>query len=178
MRKGSTVPSANRYKACSAEGCDRLVGARGGRGYCQLHLKRLRNGTPFDRPKKGAIKGSPCKIPGCGKPAVIRFLCIMHRRRERAGLDMHAPARSKHGHVDKNGYILIRGTPEHRLIMEAKIGRKLYPHETVHHINGQRADNRLENLELWSSGHPYGQRVSELVKFARWVLETYGQEFL
>jgi hypothetical protein len=51
-----------------------------------------------------------------------------------------------HPHAASNGYVL-----EHRLVMEAQIGRYLEANEQVHHINGVRSDNRKENLALFAS---------------------------
>lgn len=81
--------------------------------------------------------------------------------------------------TDKHGYkcAVFNGKQvfEHRAIMESMIGRKLALEETVHHINGDRADNRPANLELWSSRHGKGQRVSDKVAFAVSLLRQYPE---
>lgn len=62
---------------------------------------------------------------------------------------------------------------EHRYIMSLKIGRELVGAENVHHLNGVRDDNRIENLELWSKSHPAGQRVRDKVVWAKEILRMY-----
>jgi hypothetical protein len=73
----------------------------------------------------------------------------------------------KGGKRNQNGYVFVlapehpkvyRGGyyPEHRIIMEKKIGRILESYEIVHHRNGKRNDNRIENLEIVALKNHYG----------------------
>lgn len=65
---------------------------------------------------------------------------------------------------------------QHRFFLEEYLGRKLESHENVHHINGVRDDNRLENLELWSTKQPQGQRILDKLDWAREIIAKYQDE--
>lgn len=79
--------------------------------------------------------------------------------------------------TNKDGYVIKtvdgRQIAQHREIMEQHLGRTLRSHENVHHKNGQRHDNRIENLELWSTSQPSGQRVEDKLAWARWFIAQY-----
>lgn len=122
----------------------------------------------------------------CGKPAsnarknrLVRGLCnSCYSSCHRAGtLEQYAqpaqgPTRKPVGTrtIQADGYVHLqaesgRTVLEHRQIMSEAIGRDLVAGETVHHINGIKHDNRLENLELWASPQPSGQRLDDLLEY-------------
>lgn len=87
------------------------------------------------------------------------------RRTDKGYVYVYDPSHPK---SKSNGYIL-----EHRVIMENIIGRPLLPEENVHHIDGDKTNNNPNNLELWSTSQPSGQRVADKLDWARKIIKLY-----
>ena len=143
---------------------------------------RARHGRQCRRCRYDAER-QPC--PDCGNPMAPRANRCQPCRAALRGEDH--PSWKGGTHLD-GGYIMQQATDhpranrggyvyQHILVMEAKLGRYLRPGENVHHKNGIRTDNSPGNLELWARAQPAGQRVEDLVAWARELIERYGEEF-
>jgi hypothetical protein len=104
------------------------------------HEKRLN----WQRKRDRKISGRPLDSPLIVKPRGSGYIDEMGYRRI-----------SKKGHPNANGnkYRIF----EHTYVMSEYLGRPLMKGESVHHKNGIRSDNRIDNLELWSKRQPPGQ---------------------
>jgi hypothetical protein len=157
-------------------------------GLCTGHYAQQRQGKPL-APLRDYSRNGKCSFPDCGRPINSQRLCGEHARQQRQGRTL-TPLRTerahrtmvggyvkvydpKHPNAHKNGWVL-----EHVKVMSEHLGRPLWPDENVHHKNGQRDDNRLSNLELWTRSQPSGQRAEDKVVFAVEILRRYRPDLL
>lgn len=175
-----------RKGVCSWKTCEEPVRSR---GLCGVHYRRDREGLDMDTPIRAWFGPRECEVEGCNRIREAKGKCQVHYGRENTGKPLHDPIQERVSprvpgdkYLTDEGYVTLvivdpdgglKHVREHRHVVELSIGRPLTRDETVHHINGVRDDNRLENLELWSSSHPPGQRVVDKVAWAKEILRKY-----
>lgn len=146
---------------CTIEGCAKPTKNR---QMCSMHYERWRLwGDPLAHARPVSKRATPCSIEGCEKTWASSGLCAMQHSRMRVYGDPLAQIKRPtygSGRVTsgKGGYVFVRRpghvladsvgyVQEHRLVAY-EAGLLLDPTDHVHHVNEDKADNRVENLEV------------------------------
>lgn len=184
------TPARNRSavtERCTLDGCSRAHKAL---GLCAMHYRRLRKHGDVATAQTNRLHDGSCSVDGCAEAYAAKGFCATHYSRwHDHGDPLYQPrvAGEKRWLTD-SGYFMVQraGHPnahpssgsimEHRWVMAEKLGRPLRQDENVHHINGDRQDNRSENLELWVTRQPPGQRILDVLAWAREIIARYGGE--
>lgn len=165
---------------CSFPDCPR---PHKGRGLCGGHLAQLRKGKKLT-PLRRYEKGRKCEFRNCGRRHYALGLCKGHYAQQDRGEELAPLGRQREPRLNHDGYVVEYwpGHPnamkggmilQHRRVMSDMLGRPLLPGERPHHKNGVRHDNRPENLELWVTFQPAGQRPDDLLEWADEIVRRY-----
>lgn len=176
---------------CTIEGCNRPVKNKL-RGLCHRCYQWWRINLDPEKTR--------CEVDDCTRPImpVTSKRCQIHNRRAARGGGPEGVGRGNPGvargirnlagrYVNKDGYVRVKvpgvvgnggWVLEHRVVMEQRLGRGLLPGENVHHIDGNKENNHPDNLELWVSRQPAGQRPEDLIDWAVEILRRYRPDAL
>ena len=167
-----------------------MIGQTFGRWVVVAEAESTFRNRPPRKPLK--IRNYLCRCT-CGTERVVAMSRLKNGRSTSCGC-LRAELVSRKGEESPNwkggvsrwlrpdGYVSLlfsdtkRRVVEHRYVMEQHLGRRLLSSERVHHRNGERADNRIENLELWVTSHPAGQHVNDVRAWAQEILRLYPND--
>ena len=168
------------YKNC-CNSCYHLIRKYG------THLPKKWNKKCHVCSKEFLHKGTAKYCKACSYELKLRRSWTKYRRKK--GIDLTIPKKNKRkdgeGSICPNGYKYITkvGHPnagkhgrilEHIYLMSNHLGRALKEGENIHHKNGIKHDNRIENLEIWYVKQPPGQRLEDKINWAKEFLKEYG----
>ncbi len=154
---------------------------------CNRKIKRrILSGLSPDLSISFRTKNKGLSCLNCNNPSYTKGMCkrcysYQRRNSQIWSIDVKNRNKSGKGSLRKDGYISIsirkKRMLEHTYVMSEHLGRPLIKGEQVHHKNGIRHDNRIENLELWNTSHPSGQRVEDKIEWCKQFIKLYENKY-